>query len=120
MRGGRKATILVSTYVGVAAPLDSRPSSYSLCSAKRRRVSPNGSPSASQGSIVTAISLGPTDTFDGRSNTAYKHWLQVIHPSAVTPEYASFINAKVASEEAGVWKLYKGKCSAFFKTFSHP
>jgi hypothetical protein len=40
---------------------------YCLRSAKRRRVSPSGSPSTSQGSIVTAISLGATDTFDGRS-----------------------------------------------------
>ncbi len=55
----------------MAAPpvsLDSIPLSSSSRSAKRRRVSPNGSPSTSQGSSVTAICLGDTDTFDGRSN----------------------------------------------------
>ena len=92
------------------APLDSSPSSYSLRSAKRRRVSPVGSPSTNQGSIVTAISLGATDTFDGRSNTAYKNWLQAIQPSAVTHEYASFLNEKVAAEEAGVWTTGKVQC----------
>jgi exopolysaccharide biosynthesis predicted pyruvyltransferase EpsI len=33
-----------------------------------------------QWSIVTAISLGVTDTFDGPSNTTYKHWLEMIQP----------------------------------------
>jgi hypothetical protein len=80
------------------APLESSPSSYSLCSAKRRHVSPSGSPSTSQGSIVTAISLEVSDTFDGRSNTAYKHWLEGIQPTATMPEYVSFIDEKVAVE----------------------
>jgi hypothetical protein len=95
------------------APWDSSPSSYSLRSAKRRRrVSPSGSPSSNQGSIVTAISLGATETFDGRSNTAYKHWhwLQAIQPTAVTHEYSSFVNAKVAAEEDGVWTTGKVLC----------
>jgi hypothetical protein len=92
------------------ASLDSSPSSYSLRSAKRRRVSPIGSPSSNQGSIVTAISLGTTETFDGHSNTEYKHWLQAIQPTAVTHEYASFVNAKVAAEEDGVWTTGKVQC----------
>ncbi len=101
-----------------SAPLESSPSSYSLRSAKRRRVSPSGSPSTSQGSIVTAISLGATDTFDGRSNTGYKHWLQAMQPTDATPEYASFIDEKVAAEEDGVWTTEK--CSASIKAFYLP
>jgi hypothetical protein len=93
-----------------SAPLDSSPSSYSLRSAKRRRVSPSGSPSTSQRSILTAISLGATDTFDGRSTIAYKHWLQATQPAAATTEYASFIDEKVAAEEDGVWTTGKVQC----------
>ena len=92
------------------APLDSSPSSSSLRSAKRRRVSLSRSPSTSQGSIVTAISSGATDTFDGRSNTAYKHWLQAIHPTAAKHEYASFFKVEVAAEEDGVWTTGKVQC----------
>jgi hypothetical protein len=89
------------------APLDSSPSSCSLRSAKPRRVSPSGSSSTSQGSIVTTLSLGTTDTFHGHSNTAYKHYLQEIHPTAATPEYTSFIDEKVDTEEDGVWTTGK-------------
>ncbi len=78
-----------------------------MCSAKRRRVSLSGSPSTSPGSIVTAISLGDTDTFDGRWNTGYKRCLEAIQPTAVTPEYDSFINEEVAAEEDGVWTTGK-------------
>jgi len=92
------------------APLDSSPSSFSLRSAKRRRVSLSGSPSTSQGSIVTAISSGATDTFDGRSNTAYKRWLQAIQPTMATHEYSSFFNIEVAAEEDGVWTTGKVQC----------
>jgi hypothetical protein len=87
--------------------LDSSPSSCSLRSAKPRRVSPSGSSSTSQGSIVTTFSLGTTDTFHGHSNTSYKHYLQEIHPTAATPEYVSFIDEKVATEEDGVWTAVK-------------
>jgi hypothetical protein len=91
------------------APLDSSPSSYSLRSAKRR-VSSIGSPSSNQGSIVTGISLGTTETFDCHSNTTYKHWRQAIQPTAVTHEYVSFVNTKVAAEEDGVWTTGKVQC----------
>jgi ElaB/YqjD/DUF883 family membrane-anchored ribosome-binding protein len=91
------------------APLDSSPSSFSLRSAKRRRDSLSGSPSTSQGSIVTAISSGATDTFDGRSNTAYKRWLQAIQPTAAKHEYASFFDKKVAAEEVEFSSNLKAK-----------
>ncbi len=84
------------------APLDSSPLSSSLRSAKRRRVSHSGLPSTSQGSIVTAISSGVTDRFDGRSTSAYKRWLQAIHPTVVKHEYVSFVEVEVAAEEDGV------------------
>ena len=54
--------------------------------------------------------LGATDAFDGRSNTAYKQWLQAMQPSAATHEYASFINKKVADEEDGVWTTGTVQC----------
>ena len=54
--------------------------------------------------------LGATDDFDGRSNTAYKQWLQAMQPSAATHEYASFINKKVADEEDGVWTTGTVQC----------
>jgi hypothetical protein len=62
--------------------------------------------------------LGATDTFEGRSNTAYKNWLQKVQPTAATHEYASFINKKVAAEEDEVWTtgtvqcLYQGMVSS--------
>ena len=34
----------------------------------------------------------------------------MIHPTAVTDEYASFVNAKVAAEEDGVWTTRKVQC----------
>jgi hypothetical protein len=89
------------------APLDSSPLRSSSRLAKRRRVSHNGSPSTSQGSIVTVISSGTTDTFDGHSNTSYKRWLQVIQPTTAKHEYASFFEVKVATEEHGVWTTGK-------------
>jgi hypothetical protein len=78
-------------------------------SVKRRRVSPSESTSTSQGSIVTAF-LGATDTFEGRSNTAYKTWLQEVQPTAATHEYASFINKNVAAEEDDVWTTGTVQC----------
>ena len=61
------------------------------------------------GSVVTAI-LGATDSFNGRSNTAYKNWLQAMQPTAATREYASFIKKKVASQEDGVWTTGTVQC----------
>jgi hypothetical protein len=84
--------------------------SSSSRSAKRRRVSPSGSPSTSQGSSVTAICLGATDTFDGRSNTAYKRSMQTIQPTVTKHEYVSFFDLKVAAEEDGVWTTGKVQC----------
>jgi hypothetical protein len=75
------------------ASLDSSPSRSSFRSAKRRRVSHSGSPPTSQGSIVTVISSGVTYTFDGRSNAAYKRWLQAIQ--STTSKHASFFEEKV-------------------------
>jgi hypothetical protein len=92
------------------APLDSSPLSSSLCSAKRRRVSPSGSPSTSQGSSVTAICSGTTDTFDGRSNTAYKRWLQAIQPTAVKHDWATFVGEKVAVHADVVCTIGKVQC----------
>ncbi len=48
-----------------------------------------------------------TSTFD---RTQYKRSLQAIQPTAVTTEYASFVNAKVAAEEDGVWTTGKVQC----------
>ncbi len=79
-------------------------------SAKRRRVSHSGSPSTSQGSIVTAISSEATYTFDGRSNVSYKRWLQAIQPTAAKHEYVSFFEVKVAAEEHVVWTTGKVQC----------
>jgi hypothetical protein len=96
-----------------AAPpvtLDSRPLSSSSRSAKRRRVSPSGSPSTSQGSSVTTICSGATDTFDGRSNTVYKRWQEAIQPTTVKHEYVSFFDVKVVTEEDGVWTTGKVQC----------
>ena len=91
------------------APLASSPSGYSLRPAKRRRGLTNASPSTSHGSVVTAI-LGATDTFDGRSKSAYKNWLQVVQPSAASHDYASFINEKVAEQCDGVWTTGTVQC----------
>ena len=63
--------------------------------AKRRRGLTSESPSTSLGSVVTA-NLGGTDTFEGHSNTVYRNWHRI-------PKLASFINAKVADHENGVW-----------------
>jgi hypothetical protein len=87
------------------ASLDSSPLSSSSRSAKRRRVSPSGSPSTSQGFSVTAICLGA-----GRSNAAYTRRLQAIQPTAAKHEYASFFDVKVAAEEDGVWTTGKVQC----------
>ncbi len=89
------------------APLDSSPLSSSLSSAKRRRVSDIGSPSTSQGSIVTTISSGTTDTFDGLSTSAYKDCLQAIQPTVAKYEYVSFVEVEVNAEEDGVWTTGK-------------
>ena len=59
---------------------------------------------------MSPISLGSPDTFDGRSNTAYKDWLEAIHPTPVMSEYVSFINTKVTVEEDGVWTTGKVQC----------
>ena len=89
----------------------------SLRSEKRRRVSLSGSSSTSQGSIVTAISSGVTDTFDGHSNTVYKHCLQAIQPTATKVEYVSFLEVEVPSEEDGVWTTGK-VCAVSFSSHS--
>jgi heme oxygenase len=62
--------------------------------------------------------LGATDTFEGRSNTAYKTWLQEVQPTAATHEYASFINKKVAAEEDGL--LTTGTVQCPIKEFCRP
>jgi hypothetical protein len=83
-------------------PLASSPSGYTLCPTNRCRGLTRESPSTSLGSVVTA-NLGGTDTFEGHSNTVYRNCLQAVQPSAASDEYASFINAKVADHENGVW-----------------
>ena len=83
--------------VSPSASLESRPSGYTLRSTKRRRVEPRGSPSTSQGSIVTVIS-GDTDIFDGRSNTTYRNWLQFVQLTATTQE--TFVEKKAPSGPA--------------------
>ena len=84
------------------ASLTSIPSGYTLRPTKQSRGLTNESPSTSLGSVVTA-NLVVTDTFQGHSNTTYRHWLQAVHPSTDSHEYVSFINAKVADHENGVW-----------------
>jgi hypothetical protein len=91
-----------------SASLDSSPSESLVRSSKRQRVSLGGSRSIGHGSVATAI-LGP-HTFDGRSNTAYKSWLQAMQPTTATHEYASFINKKVADQEDGVWTTGTVQC----------
>ena len=81
------------------APLESSPSGSLLCSSKHRRVSLSGSPSTNNGSVVTAIS-GTMDTFQGRSTTAYKNWLQVIQPTAATCQLASNRHKSVAARSS--------------------
>ena len=86
------------------APLESNPLGYETRSTKRRRCALTESPSTSQGSVVTAFSAaGATDTFHGRSNSAYKAWLQAVQPADASHEYAAFFNEKVADYEQGVW-----------------
>jgi hypothetical protein len=63
----------------------------------------------STGSVATAI-LGATDTFEGRSMTAYKNWLATVQPTAATHEYATFINKKVADQADGVWTTGTVQC----------
>ncbi len=84
---------------------------YETCSTKWRRCAPTESPSTSQGSVVTAFSVaGATDTFHDRSNSAYKAWLQAVHPADVSHEYAAFFNEKVAAYEQGVWTTGQVQC----------
>ena len=93
------------------ASLESSPLGYETRSTKRRRVAPTESPSTSQASVVTAFSAaGTTDTFDDRSNSAYKAWLQTVQPAGTTHEYAAFINKKVAAKEEGVWTTGQVQC----------
>ena len=92
-----------------SASLDSSPSGNSLRSVKRRRIAPRETPSTSQGSIVTAV-LGATDIFDGRSDTAYKNWLQLVQPTEATHMYASFVEKKVADQCDGVWTTGTVQC----------
>ena len=81
-----------------AAPpvaLESNPLGYETRSTKRRRCAPTESPSTIQGSVVTAFSdAGAIDTFHGRSNSAYKAWLQAVQPADASHEYAAFFNEK--------------------------
>ena len=89
--------------------------------AKRHRGLTSESPSTIHGSVVTAI-LGVTDTFDGRSNSAYNNWLQAVHPPAVSHEYVSFINKKVCDHVNGVWTtgivqcLHQGRLASMTRT----
>ena len=95
------------------ASLESSPLGYEARSTKRRRVAPTESPSTSQASVVTVFSAaGATDTFtfEGRSNSAYKAWLQAVQPAGTTHEYAAFINKKVAAKEEGVWTTGQVQC----------
>ena len=93
------------------ASLESSPLGYETRSTKRRRVAPTESPSTSQASVVTAFSAaGATDTFEGRSNTANKAWLQAVQPAGATHEYAAVINKKVAAKEEGVWTTVQFQC----------
>jgi hypothetical protein len=55
------------------------------------RLVQRGSSSTSQGSSVTVICSGATDTFDGRSNTTYKRWLQAIQTTATKHDLAAFV-----------------------------
>ena len=59
-----------------------------------------------------------TDTFDGRSRTAYKKWLAALRPTAATHEYVSFINKKVAVQTDGVRTT--GQLSEFIRAFCPP
>ena len=54
--------------------------------------------STDMGSVVTAF----LDTFDGSSNSAYRHWLEAVQPTAASHEYASFVTKKVAAQANGV------------------
>ena len=93
------------------APLESNPLGYETRSTKRRRCAPTESPSTIQGSVVTAFSAeGATDTFHGRSNSAYKAWLQAVQPADASHEYAAFFNEKVAAYEQGVWTTGQVQC----------
>ena len=93
------------------APLASKPLGYETRSTKRRRCALTESPSTSQGSVVTAFSaVGATDTFHGRSNSAYKAWLQAVQPADASHEYAAFFNVKVAAYEQGVWTTGQVQC----------
>ena len=78
-------------------------------SANRRHISPCESPTTSQGSVVTTIS-GVTDTFDGRSNTSYKNWLQLVQSNVVTHQYTSFVEKEVADQCNGVWTTGTVQC----------
>ena len=51
-----------------------------------------------------------TDTFDGRSNTAYKNWWQLVQPTAASHVYASFVEEKVADQCDGVWTTGTVQC----------
>ena len=59
--------------------------------------------------MVTAV-LGTSDIFDDRSNTDYKNWLQLVHPSAATHVYVSFVEKKVSDQSDGVWTTGTVQC----------
>jgi hypothetical protein len=73
------------------------------------RVLTSESPSTTHGSVVTANS-GATETFHGRSNTAYKNWLQLVQPTAASHVYASFVEQKVAAHCDVVWTTGTVQC----------
>jgi hypothetical protein len=50
------------------------------------------------------------DTFDGRSNTAYKQWLAAVQPTTAKHDYASFVTKKVADQADGVWTTGTIQC----------
>jgi hypothetical protein len=82
----------------LSAPLGSSQTGPVLRSFKRRRISGDGSCSTDMGSVVTAF----CETFDRSSNTAYKHWLETVQPTAASHEYASLVTKKVAAQANGV------------------
>ena len=93
-----------------SAPLESSPSGPVLRSLKRRRLSRDGSCSTSMEPVVTAISVGATDIFNGTSNTAYRNWLQAVQPTAAKHDFAALVGKKVAAHAEGVWTTGMVQC----------
>jgi hypothetical protein len=90
----------------LSAPLGSSQSGPVFRCSKRRRTSGDSSSSTDMGSVVTAF----LDTFDGSSNTGYKHWLTAVQPTAASHDYVSFVTKKVADQPNGVWTTGTIQC----------